>query len=111
MVARTSGGMPQSPAGGGSIAPPISPCHSTKEDIDKAPAIERQGQGARRSGLSKGGASCLTSRLVLALLGTTSQITAVAWLLTSFITDHGRSRARSRHKNRDGLSEDQPLQY
>ena len=40
----------------------------------------------RMSGLSKGGLSRLISRLVLTLVGTSSQIACGAWLLMSFIS-------------------------
>src|SRR6516162_2571191 len=78
MVARTSGGMPHIPAGGGCIAPPMSPCPSARMSI-KLLRSSANARARRRARLSKGGASRLTKRLVLALLGSTSQAACSAW--------------------------------
>src|SRR5205085_2293848 len=78
-----SGGMPHWPSGGGSIAPPILPSPpliiSIKALRSSARAIAR-----RISGLSNGGASRLTSKLVVPFVVRNSQIACGAWLLMSF---------------------------
>jgi hypothetical protein len=51
------------PADGGSIAPPVSPCPSARMSI-KLLRSSANANARRRSGLSKGGASRLTGRLV-----------------------------------------------
>ena len=77
--------MPQTPAGGGSIAPPISALPSLRMSI-KALRSSASIIARRISGLSNGGLSRLISRLVLTLVGTSSQTACGAWFLTSFIS-------------------------
>jgi len=68
-----SGGMPQMPSGGGSMAPPISALPSLIVSI-KAFRSRLSAIARRISGLSKGGLSRLTIRLRLTLVGVSSQI-------------------------------------
>ena len=74
--------MPQTPAGGGSMVPPISPWPSNRIEI-KALRSSASAIARRISGLSNGGAVELTMMLVLTLIGATTQTAFGAWVLTS----------------------------
>jgi hypothetical protein len=78
-------GMPQTPDGAGSIAAPISPCPSARMSI-KLLRSSASASARRKSALSNGGASRLTSRLVLELAGTSSQIACGACCFMSLIS-------------------------
>src|SRR5712692_3707991 len=82
MVFRISGGMPQTPAGGGSIEPPMSFLPSDRMSTNalrsSASAIAR-----RSPALSNGGVSRLTFRLVLTLVGASSHTACGACDCTS----------------------------
>ena len=64
MVFSISGGMPHTPSGGGSMAPPILPSPSLRMSM-KAWRSSVSASARRIFGLSNGGASRLTIRLVL----------------------------------------------
>ena len=77
--------MPHSPTGFGSIAPPISPCPSIRIELNGLRSIASD-IALRMSGLSNGGLTRLTIRLICVPVGITSQIAFGARALMSFIS-------------------------
>jgi hypothetical protein len=84
-VSSTSGGIPQLPAGGGIIAPPIAPCPSLRMSM-KARRSRVSTIARRSSGLSKSGLLRLTSICRGMFHGTIVHSALGAWSLSCFIS-------------------------
>ncbi len=83
IVCSISGGIPLNPSGGGNIAPPILPWPSVRMSTKDLRSSE-SANALRRSALSNGGLSRLTSRLAVPLLVANWQFAWGAWFLRSF---------------------------
>ena len=83
MVFSSSGGMPHTPAGGGSIAPPMSELPSNMMSTNDLRSSD-SATARRTSALSNGALSRLMIRLVETLVGSSTQTAFGACAFTSF---------------------------